>query len=81
MAPTKGDRRSFYRLSRTLVRKAFDQMNVLRHPVVPPVTDETSLAILDAIVAGERDPQKLAQHCDGRCRSTDEEIARDLRGD
>ena len=56
-------------------------MNVLRHPVVPPVTDETSLAILDAIVAGERDPQKLAQHCDGRCRSTDEEIARDLRGD
>ncbi len=63
------------------VQKALDQMNVLLHRVVTDITGETGLAILDAIVAGERDPQKLAQHRNGRCRSTVEEIARALQGD
>jgi transposase len=63
------------------VQKALDQMNVLLHRVVTDVTGETGLAILDAIVAGERDPQKLARHRNARCHSTLEEIARALRGD
>ena len=38
-------------------------------------------AIIDAILAGERDPKKLAALHDKRCRSSAEEIIEALRGD
>jgi transposase len=38
------------------------------------------MAILRAIVGGERDPRKLAQLRDPRCRKTEEEIAEQLTG-
>jgi len=44
------------------LQKALDQINVLPHRAVTAITGETGLAILDKIIAGERDPQNLAAH-------------------
>ena len=63
------------------VQKALDQMNVLLHRAVTDITGTTGLTILDAIIAGERDPQKLAAHRDHRCKKSVVEIAAALKGD
>jgi transposase len=63
------------------VQKALDQMNVQLHHAVTDITGLTGLAILDAILAGERDAQKLAQRRDRRCKKTVTEIAAALHGD
>jgi transposase len=39
------------------------------------------MAILDAILAGERDPIKLAGLCNRRVRSSRETVAKSLEGD
>jgi transposase len=44
------------------------------------VTGETGLTIIRAIVAGERDPQKLAALRDRNCKKSAEEIGRALTG-
>ena len=62
------------------MQKALDQMNVLIHRAVSDLTGKTGMAILRAIVAGERDPQALARHRDARCRLSVEQIAECLRG-
>jgi transposase len=63
------------------VQKALDQMNVQLHHVVTDLTGETGLAILDAIVAGERDAAVLARLRNYRCRQSESTIAAALRGD
>jgi transposase len=62
------------------MQKALDQMNVQVHRAVTDLTGVTGLAIVRAIVAGERDPVHLAQHRDRRCRKSATEIARYLTG-
>jgi transposase len=47
---------------------------------VTDLTGSTGMAILRAIVAGERDPQRLAQQRDYRCAMSEQEIAQHLRG-
>lgn len=63
------------------VQKALDQMNVQLHHAVTDITGQTGLAILDAILAGERDPAALARLRHFRCKKSEGEIARSLRGD
>ena len=63
------------------LQKALDQMNVQLHRAVTDITGTTGLTILDAIVAGERDPQKLAAHRDPRCKKSVAQIAAALKGD
>jgi transposase len=63
------------------VQKALDQMNVQLHRAVSDITGETGLAILDAIVQGEREPTVLARHRNYRCKKSEAEIAAALRGD
>jgi transposase len=63
------------------VQKSLDQMNVQLHRAVTDITGETGLAILQAIVNGERNAEVLAQHRDRRCKKTVAEIAAALRGD
>lgn len=63
------------------VQKALDQMNVQVHHAVSDITGQTGLAILDAILKGERDPQKLALLRDARCKKSVAEIAAALHGD
>src|SRR2546428_3409698 len=50
------------------------------HRAVTDLTGATGMAIVRAIVCGERDPARLAMHRDPRCRKSVEEIARYLTG-
>jgi len=62
------------------MQKSLDQMNVRLHRAVCDIAGVTGMAILRAIVAGERDAAKLAQLRDRRCRQSEQEIAEQLRG-
>ncbi len=62
------------------MQKALQQMNVQLMQVLSDITGETGLAIIRAIVAGERDPVKLAQMRNPRCAHSQDEIAKALTG-
>jgi len=62
------------------MQKSLDQMNVRVHRAVSDLDGMTGMAILRAIVGGERDAGKLAQLRDRRCRKSEEEIAEQLTG-
>jgi len=62
------------------MQKAMLQMNVQLSQALSDVTGETGLAIIRAIVAGERDPQKLAALRDRNCKKSAEEIGKALTG-
>lgn len=62
------------------MQKALTQMNLLLPRVVSDIVGKTGLAILRALVAGERDPHVLAQHRDPHCKAPAEEIAAALTG-
>jgi transposase len=63
------------------IQKALNQMNLQLHHVISDVMGVTGLAILDAILAGERNPEILAQHRDRRIKASCETIAKSLVGD
>ncbi len=62
------------------MQKALLQMNIQLSQALSDVTGETGQAILRAIVAGERDPQKLAGMRDRNCKKSEEEIGKALTG-
>jgi transposase len=62
------------------MQKALVLMNVQLHHVIRDVTGLTGMRILRAIVAGERDPERLAEHRHARIRASRQEIADSLRG-
>ncbi len=62
------------------IQKALTQMNLKLDKVISDITGVTGQAILRAIVAGERDPVKLAAHRDRRIRATEADIAQALNG-
>jgi hypothetical protein len=43
------------------MQKALDQMNLQIHHVISDITGTTGLAIIDAILAGNRDTQALGR--------------------
>jgi transposase len=62
------------------MQKALTQMNVQFQHVISDITGLTGLAILDAIVAGERDPAVLATLRDPRIKASEETIRKSLEG-
>jgi transposase len=62
------------------MQKALMQMNLQLHHVVADITGATGMAIIRAIVAGERDPEVLASLRDPRCRASAETIRQALCG-
>jgi transposase len=62
------------------MQKALVQMNVQLHVVISDITGATGQRILRDIVNGQRDPQHLAKHRDGRCQASEAEIAAALTG-
>ena len=62
------------------MQKALEQMNLKLGHVVSDLTGVTGLAILRAILAGQRDPRALAQLRDRRCKADEATIARALQG-
>jgi transposase len=62
------------------MQKALTQMNLKLQHVVSDVTGETGMAIMRAILAGERDPVQLARLRNYRCHHDEETIAKALHG-
>jgi transposase len=64
------------------MQKALNYMNVHLHHAVSDLNGQTGLRILDAILAGQRDPEVLVALRDDRIkRSTPEEMKAALQGD
>ena len=63
------------------MQKSLDQMNVQVHRVLSDITGLSGLAIMDAIVAGERDGRRLAALRHGRVQASEETIVAALEGD
>jgi hypothetical protein len=63
------------------IQKALDQMNLQVHRVLTEITGLSGLRILDAILAGERDPLTLARLCHKRVKSSESTVAKSLEGD
>ena len=62
------------------MQKSLDQMNVGVHRAVADIDGVTGMAILRAIVKGERDAAQLAKLRDRRCQKSEAEIAEQLSG-
>jgi len=62
------------------MQKALTQMNVQLANVISDLSGLTGQTIVRAIVAGERDPQKLAELRDPRVQASPKEIAKSLEG-
>src|SRR4029450_7349242 len=62
------------------MQKALTEMNVQLANTISDVSGVTGQAILRGILAGERDPYRLADLKDYRVRASREEIARSLEG-
>ena len=63
------------------MQKALDQMNLQLHHVISDITGVTGLAIVDSILAGERDPKVLAKLRNHRIKASEDTIAKSLVGD
>src|SRR5260370_40725065 len=63
------------------MQKALNEMNLHLHPVLSDISGISGLAILDAILAGERDPRKLASLAHYRVQKSQAQIAAALTGD
>lgn len=63
------------------MQKALDQMNLQIHHVISDITGLTGLRIVEAILAGERDPAILAKLRDPRIRASKETVMKSLVGD
>jgi transposase len=82
--------RSYLRQRETLVeeaatrihrmQKALTQMNLKLAVVLTDLTGTTGLKIVRSILAGERDPERLATHRDYRCHASHAEIVAALTG-
>ena len=62
------------------MQKTLTQMNIQVANVLSDVSGVTGQAIIQAILAGERDPQKLAAFRDPRVKASEKEIAQSLEG-
>jgi transposase len=62
------------------IQKVLTQMNIQLSNVISDLSGVTGQAIIGAILAGERDPKRLAELRDGRIRATPEQIAQSLEG-
>lgn len=62
------------------MQKALTQMNVQFQHVISDLTGLTGLAVLDAIVAGERNPAVLAKLRDPRIKASEDTIRKSLEG-
>jgi transposase len=63
------------------IQKALTQMNLQIHNVISDITGVTGLAIIDAILAGERNPDILADLKNSRIKADKQTIVKSLTGD
>jgi hypothetical protein len=63
------------------MQKSLNQMNLVLHNVISDITGKTGLAIIDAILDGERDPAVLSELRDPRIKNSKEIVAKSLVGE
>lgn len=63
------------------MQKALTQMNVRLQHVLSDLSGQSGLAIIDAILAGERDPAQLAKLRDPHVQASEETVQKALVGD
>ncbi len=63
------------------MQKALTRMNLQIHNVISDITGVTGLAIIDAILSGERNPRKLAALKNKRIKASKATIEKSLEGD
>jgi transposase len=62
------------------MQKALFEMNVQLSNVLSDIVGETGLRIIEAILAGERNPEQLAALCSTRIKASRQTIAKSLHG-
>jgi hypothetical protein len=62
------------------MQKALLEMNVQLSNVISDITGESGLRIIEAILAGERDPEQLAALCSTRIKASHQTVAKSLHG-
>ena len=62
------------------MHKALTQMNLQIHHVLSDITGVSGIALIEAIVAGERDPLRLASLCHAQVRSDRQTVVKSLTG-
>ncbi len=62
------------------MQKALELMNIKLHTVISDIDGKTGLLIIEAILAGERNPEVLADLRDSRIKASREEIIKSLEG-
>jgi len=62
------------------MQKALELMNLKIHTVISDIDGKTGLAIIQSILSGERDAEKLADLCDPKIKAPREEIIKSLEG-
>jgi transposase len=63
-----------------LMQKAFEQMNIKLHNALSDITGKSGIAIIEAILAGERDAELLTSLADPRVKTSKQEIIKSLQG-
>jgi transposase len=62
------------------MQKALELMNIKVHTVISDIDGKTGIAIIEAILAGERDPEKLASLKNNRIKASHEILVKSLEG-
>src|SRR5437870_5454031 len=72
---------TYWRIGYTVVKSGRWPWNRQLHRVLSDMTGLSGLRILDAILAGERNPLQLAGLCHSRVKSSRDTVAKSLEGD
>src|ERR1700741_1887411 len=62
------------------MQKALFEMNVQLSNVISDIVGESGLRIIEAVIAGERDPEQLAALCSTRIKASRQTVAKSLHG-
>ena len=62
------------------MQKALELMNIKLHTIISDIDGKTGLLIIEAIIAGERNPEVLADLRDRRIKASREDIIKSLEG-
>ena len=76
-------RKNLVRTSATYInrmQKALELMNIKLHTIISDIDGKTGLLIIEAILAGERDPEILTDLRDKRIKASREDVIKSLEG-
>ncbi len=63
-----------------MMHKALEQMNIKLQHVIADITGKSGMAIIEAIVKGQRNAEDLVRLLDGRIKAKREDVKRSLQG-